>query len=288
MISIALHAMLLDDARRTRAFGRALAEVVRPGDVVADLGCGTGILSLLALQAGASRVYAVEEGRAAWVARAVARENGVADRMRVIRGRSQRIRLPERVDVVVTETLGHLVLDEGILEIAADARRRFLRRGGRFVPSRVRVMGAPAAAPGGRSWSYGVALGAVRALALHTPTVLPRPRLLGPPRVLAEVELGRDEVPVEASGRWRVREAAGLAVWFDADLSPSVRLASLRSSSWSPTFVPARRPRRGRFEFGATFGKDGALTWRFDGDAAQDTALGSARRYARMSRTTFP
>ena len=34
-------------------------KIVKPGDVVLDLGCGTGFLGLLALQAGASRVHAV-------------------------------------------------------------------------------------------------------------------------------------------------------------------------------------------------------------------------------------
>lgn len=50
------------DAHRTDLFARAIAESVRPGDIVVDLGTGFGLLALLAARAGASRVYAIEQG----------------------------------------------------------------------------------------------------------------------------------------------------------------------------------------------------------------------------------
>jgi len=100
MSSLFLHLALLDDGRRTRTFDRALAETVRPGDVVADLGAGTGILSLLALKHGAARVYAVEEHPVAEVARLVARENGVEVRFGIhpVAGR-----LPGHMNVLLAE-----------------------------------------------------------------------------------------------------------------------------------------------------------------------------------------
>ena len=58
-----VHADMVFDKSRVAAYRDAINETVKPGDVVADLGSGTGLLSFLCLQAGAARVHAIESGK---------------------------------------------------------------------------------------------------------------------------------------------------------------------------------------------------------------------------------
>ena len=68
---IEYHLSMLIDEVRTTSFLRAILGAVKPGDVVLDMGCGTGVLSYFACIAGARRVYAVEQGPIIELAKAI-------------------------------------------------------------------------------------------------------------------------------------------------------------------------------------------------------------------------
>ena len=85
---------MIRDRVRTEAFRRAIESVVRPGDVVLDVGAGSGILSLFAARAGAACVYAVERTTVAAVAQGLAAANGVAEIVQVFHGDVMEIELP--------------------------------------------------------------------------------------------------------------------------------------------------------------------------------------------------
>ena len=93
---IEVHRTMICDRVRTEAFRRAIDATVRPGDVVLDVGAGSGILSMFAAQAGASRVYAVERTTVAVMAQELIAANGFADVIRVIQGDMMDIELPEQ------------------------------------------------------------------------------------------------------------------------------------------------------------------------------------------------
>lgn len=136
-----IHMLMLDDAGRTTGFCDALRSTVRPDDVVVDIGTGTGVLATCAALAGARRVYAVESSGIAEVAARIFAANGVTDRVSLLRERSTGVTLPERASVLVTETIGNDPLDEQLLEIVADAKRRLLVPDARIIPSAIEIYG---------------------------------------------------------------------------------------------------------------------------------------------------
>ncbi len=129
-----IHRVMIRDRVRTAAFQRAIGAGVRPGDVVLDVGAGSGILSLFAARAGAARVYSVEQTSVAVLAQELATANGVADVVQVIQGDINDVELPEPVDVIVSEWLGGFGIDEGMLPPVITARDRWLRPGGLMIP----------------------------------------------------------------------------------------------------------------------------------------------------------
>jgi precorrin-6B methylase 2 len=141
------HARMLHDDRRTFDYLEALAAAVRPGDVVLDIGTGSGVLAIAAARAGARRVYAVEASDIAEVAERVFATNGVQDKVTLIPGWSRQIELPEPADLFVSELIGNEPFEEEILETTLDARRRLLKPGARLIPNALTLLARPLLIP---------------------------------------------------------------------------------------------------------------------------------------------
>jgi SAM-dependent methyltransferase len=246
--ALAFQQVLLADARRNRAFHRALAARVRPGASVLDLGAGTGVWAVAAARLGARRVVAVErEAALVPVIEALAREAGVAERVEVVRGDARRVQLRREFDVVVGELVGNEAFEEGLVPVFERARERFLRPGGVLVPERAALAAAPVRAP--------VRLGltpeflpaaSVAALTVQVPRNLHPAQLrpLATGRELLAVDLysarARERLPL-ARARFRVRDGravGGIAVWVVMDLAPGVRLSTRAGTHWLPTLLP--------------------------------------------------
>ena len=141
------HARMLHDDRRTGDYIAALSAAVRPGDIVLDLGTGSGVLAIAAVRAGAARVYAVEATDIADVARRVFAANGVEDKVTLVAGWSRHAELPERADLLVSEIIGNEPFEEEILETTLDARRRLLKPGARLIPHGLTLLARPLSIP---------------------------------------------------------------------------------------------------------------------------------------------
>ncbi len=233
------HRQYLADPHRLAAFEQAIARVVTPGDVVVDLGCGTGILGLFACRAGASRVYAIDDGGMIGIARQIAAANGLADRIVHVHAYSTRADLPERADVIVSDQMGRLGFEAGVVEFFADASRRMLKPGGRLLPRSVATWMAPIEAPEMTAWvefwntkPAGFDVSIVRQGAVNTGY----PAHLNPSQCLAEgtpLLSMRFGDPASESCRGtatftvtRAGLLSGLGGWFVADMAEGVTMTN--------------------------------------------------------------
>src|SRR5208282_2641800 len=130
------HLGYVADSIRLAQFRTAIARVARPGWSIADLGCGTGILGLLCLQAGVARVFAIDSTAMINVARQTLTRAGYGDRCVFVHGHSQRVELAETVDLVICDHVGYFGFDYGIMRTLRDARR-FLKPEGLLIPRRI-------------------------------------------------------------------------------------------------------------------------------------------------------
>ena len=252
------HSMLLDEDR-TRGFLQAILRTVQPGDVVLDIGSGTGILALFSCLAGAKHVYAVEQGPVIEIAKQVCRDNGFENRVTFMQDWSTKIELPERANVLVSETIGNAGFEEGILGWVGDAKKRLLTADARIIPHSLTMMVAPVE---NRieyefvdDWLrdfYSFDYSAIRSMATKSllQTDLSSKSFIGKATPLITVDMESVDLnDIEASDIWRtatsevVRDGIvqGIGAWFTAELIPGLTLSNAppnRTPSWSQILRP--------------------------------------------------
>lgn len=230
---LSYHARLVGDLLRTDAYERALRRLVRPGDVVLDVGAGSGILSLLAAKRGA-RVHAVESMPVARLAAALAERHGLP--ITVHEQDLCRMAPIEPVDLVVSDFLGCFLVDDGMLPAIA-AAAAWARPSARYCPSRVRLYVAPVgdfSLPAIEQWReplYGLDLSLLEEQALGElfPGNLPPSALLAPPALYATFVPPGPAPRFDASLAFTVERPGrlrALAGWFEADLADEVTLST--------------------------------------------------------------
>ena len=101
-----------------------------------DIGCGTGILSYFAIQAGAKHVYAIEKANIYKMANKIIKENKYEDKITILNGFVEEITLPvDKVDIIVSEWMGYLLLFEGMFDSVKTAADKFLKKDGMLFPN---------------------------------------------------------------------------------------------------------------------------------------------------------
>jgi SAM-dependent methyltransferase len=268
---------MVEDPVRYEAYKSALERTIRPGDVVLDLGAGTGIMTFLALAAGAGHVYAVETNPIVSCVRDIAKANGLASRVTVLVGDARLLPIPP-VDVIVHDLRGATPLFRNGYKVVTDVRSQFLRPGGRMVPLRdeisLALVGSPAAHASVSGWQRrhgGADFEAVARLAAAAPFRHPfrADELLTSGEQLATVDYTGPFSPVVTMRSQQVIEKAGfcdgVASWFRAVLADGVTFST---DPLSPEMIygQAYFPLLGRYE--VAVGDRVEITMAGEGEAA--------------------
>lgn len=136
MYSLEAYGKMLQDNIRMDAYEKAIQRAVPTGSVVLDIGTGTGIHALMAARAGARHVYAIESADSILLAPAVARANGLEERITFIQDLSTAVNLPEKADVLISDLHGTLPWYHKHIPTIVDARSRLLHAGATLIPQK--------------------------------------------------------------------------------------------------------------------------------------------------------
>jgi hypothetical protein len=228
------HAHMVLDRVRVEKYAAAIRAVVRPSDVVVDVGSGSGVLALVAARAGARKVYAVEATAAAELIAAHARDNGVASVIEILRGDARDVVFAEPPTVIVTETMGVVGVDEGMLPMLAVVARK-CAPGARAIPASLDVRFAPVSLEKfGEQLAAledvaGLRLSVLRARVRQQvfPVRLAATALCGPSVGTGALVLPTATRPRTLRATLRLERDApvnGIAAWFRAELAPGIEL----------------------------------------------------------------
>lgn len=133
------HFPMVHDQTRNVAYRDAIRSRVTDGMSVLEIGTGTGLLAMMAVEAGAGHVITCEDvPEIAERARRIISRNGFQDRITVLNKNSRDLKvgtdLPEKADLLISEILGAAFLGEQVQTSVVHARKELLKPGAPMIP----------------------------------------------------------------------------------------------------------------------------------------------------------
>ncbi len=245
------HGLMLGDAVRNKLLAKAIKQVVNDNTSFLDIGAGSGIWAILAAKLGAKRVVAVEieESLIPFIYKH-AQENGVANKIEIIHGKSDDVKIKGKFDVIVSELFGSDAMGAETIKSFIDLRSRFLADGGVLMPHRLVSLAVPIHlktkdAPA----SVEMSAEFLRSVQLNYPLSLQfadrgRIEYLGDPVPIVSIDFRTVETPptlTNLTASWQLKDvsqANAIATFNLHSFTEKIEMDSRKSQSWGVSIYP--------------------------------------------------
>ena len=135
---------MMNDHYRNAMWEQAIKNQVTPDSIVLDIGCGSGILSMMAARAGAKHVYGCEVNQTiAFKAQEIIAVNNYQDKVTIIPKSSFDLEVGKDLpiaDILVSELIGNQIIQAtadhnyDLLEVYNHAREKLLKPNAKMIP----------------------------------------------------------------------------------------------------------------------------------------------------------
>ncbi len=135
----AWHIPMMNDLQRNSAYLKAINQAMKSGMIALEIGTGSGLLSMMAVDAGANRVITCEADKIiAETAKKIISQNNYSEKISVLSKKSTELTIgsdiPRKVDIILSEILSSEFVGEGVIQTMIDANRRLIKEDGKMIP----------------------------------------------------------------------------------------------------------------------------------------------------------
>merc|ERR1719347_2383125 len=232
-----IHEEMLKDEVRTLTYRNAMYHNrhLFKGKVVLDVGCGTGILSMFAAKAGATKVIGIEMSNIVEHAKKIVAANNLDGVVSIIQGKVEEVELPvEKVDIIISEWMGYCLFYESMLDTVLFARDKWLATDGLMFPDRATMY---ICAIEDRQYKddkinwwdvvYGFDMSCIRGVALQEPLVdvVERNQVVTTPALIKEIDIQtctKDDIPFDSPFTLQIKRndyAQALVTFFNIEFT---------------------------------------------------------------------
>ena len=129
------HEKMLADSVRVNCYWKAIQKYIKPGNVVLDLGTGTGILSFFAARQKPKKIYAIDHSDFINIARITADHNNITG-IEFVKSNSRYFKPDLKIDYIIHEQIGDYLFNENMIKNLLDLKSRVLRSEGMIFPGK--------------------------------------------------------------------------------------------------------------------------------------------------------